>query len=437
MANKRTPIEDLEAATGWSREEILERGAKVRVPLAPGSEPSSAWVTAVAKRIKADLAQTRSVLNGEVAGYRREQRRLRRLGEAKLDSAQQRELIRVERLKKRLNSEIFACEAAIREINAMLAGRSDVSAEVERALPVSPHPDDGYKVWLLARAFNISSRKMARYVRRVGGEAEGGGSVVNEEVANRACLLASHETDSEDVNYSLLPDSYPSAVLADILEDYASIPVRPEQDESLHLEDAFTPSDVQIFLPEPRSRTAPEQSLELTETQSRILKLCELGESRTREFKSSFRYDLREGRRLDELEDAALKAIVAFANTDGGDLLIGVDDEGDVVGLEGDYELLRAGNRDGLERAIAQALDNRIDGIFWSQHMEVGIFEVPTPRGNRDVLLITVEPTRADVYLKTGGKTAYYVRTVAQSRELQGRELVKYTKVRRKKFKKR
>ena len=34
------------------------------------------------------------------------------------------------------------------------------------------------------------------------------------------------------------------------------------------------------------------------------------------------------------MEKAVLKTIVAFLNTDGGNLLIGVDDDGDIIGAD-------------------------------------------------------------------------------------------------------
>ncbi len=65
--------------------------------------------------------------------------------------------------------------------------------------------------------------------------------------------------------------------------------------------------------------------------------LIKRGESKTLEFKSSLRWSLKESRQDDKLvTHAALKTIAAFLNTEGGDLLIGVADDGRVVGIEHD-----------------------------------------------------------------------------------------------------
>ena len=78
-------------------------------------------------------------------------------------------------------------------------------------------------------------------------------------------------------------------------------------------------------------------------------------ESRTLEFKSSLRWDLRENRKDDKtITHAALKTIAAFLNTEGGDLLIGVADDGSVVGIEHD----RLESDDKFMRHLAQVVRN-------------------------------------------------------------------------------
>jgi len=70
---------------------------------------------------------------------------------------------------------------------------------------------------------------------------------------------------------------------------------------------------------------------------------------------ASPRWNLKEDRQDDKgVTHAVLKTIAAFLNTEGGDLLIGVADDGSIVGIE----------RDGIEsddkfmRHLAQAVRN-------------------------------------------------------------------------------
>jgi hypothetical protein len=65
--------------------------------------------------------------------------------------------------------------------------------------------------------------------------------------------------------------------------------------------------------------------------------LIKRGESKTLEFTSTLRWNLKEDRQDDKaVTHAVLKTIAAFLNTEGGDLLIGVADDGSLVGTERD-----------------------------------------------------------------------------------------------------
>ncbi|MXY53020.1 MAG: DEAD/DEAH box helicase [Gammaproteobacteria bacterium] len=89
----------------------------------------------------------------------------------------------------------------------------------------------------------------------------------------------------------------------------------------------------------------------------RIEDLLKMQESKTLEFKSSLRWNLKEDRKDDKhITHAALKTIAAFLNTEGGDLLIGVDDDGNVLGIEHD----RLASDDKFMRHLAQSVRNSL-----------------------------------------------------------------------------
>jgi predicted HTH transcriptional regulator len=56
------------------------------------------------------------------------------------------------------------------------------------------------------------------------------------------------------------------------------------------------------------------------------------------------------------MEDAVVKTIAGFLNTDGGTLLIGVDDSGAVLGLDHDYDRVQPKNGDGFVNWLATYL---------------------------------------------------------------------------------
>lgn len=76
------------------------------------------------------------------------------------------------------------------------------------------------------------------------------------------------------------------------------------------------------------------------------------------ELKSSFRYDtMLKQSNPKLLEKIIAKTIAAFMNSDGGTLFIGVDDQGNVLGLEDDYKTLKKQNSDGFEIEIRQSIE--------------------------------------------------------------------------------
>ncbi|MDX9881983.1 MAG: ATP-binding protein [Prolixibacteraceae bacterium] len=67
-----------------------------------------------------------------------------------------------------------------------------------------------------------------------------------------------------------------------------------------------------------------------------IEEIIKRGENDQTEFKSTLRWDLRQSIKNTAIEHASLKTICAFLNSEGGDLLIGVRDDGSIEGIETD-----------------------------------------------------------------------------------------------------
>ena len=83
--------------------------------------------------------------------------------------------------------------------------------------------------------------------------------------------------------------------------------------------------------------------------------LIRQGESKTLEFKSTLRWNLKEDRKDDKrITHAVLKTIAAFLNTEGGDLLLGVADDGTITGIERD----RLDNDDKFMLHLSQVVRN-------------------------------------------------------------------------------
>lgn len=67
-----------------------------------------------------------------------------------------------------------------------------------------------------------------------------------------------------------------------------------------------------------------------------LFNIINSGESNNLEFKSTLRWNLRDNKKDTAIEHSALKTIAAFLNSNGGTLLLGVKDNGEILGIETD-----------------------------------------------------------------------------------------------------
>ena len=80
------------------------------------------------------------------------------------------------------------------------------------------------------------------------------------------------------------------------------------------------------------------------------------------EFKSTARWDILKAERSPAMEDAVVKTVAAFLNTEGGTLLIGVGPDRTPVGLELDYPHVKPPNGDGFVNWLTTHLVNAVGG---------------------------------------------------------------------------
>lgn len=141
------------------------------------------------------------------------------------------------------------------------------------------------------------------------------------------------------------------------------------------------------------------------------------GESANIEFKESFSLDVRMGKKEKYIELSSLKTIVAFLNTSGGVLLIGVSDAGDISGIENEVKKLYK-NRDGFLLNFKNQLKQRI-GEQYYPFIKQSLVDL----GHAQVLMVECKPATSPCYLD--GKE-FYVRTNPATDKLEGPKLVEY-----------
>jgi predicted HTH transcriptional regulator len=158
------------------------------------------------------------------------------------------------------------------------------------------------------------------------------------------------------------------------------------------------------------------------DTKSMILE----GESNFLEFKETLRYDVRRNEVSKELEKVVMKTIVGFLNADGGTLIIGVNDDGRIVGLENDYKALPKKNRDGLENHISMLIKTMI-GLSFSKYVSVKFERID----DHDICIINVRGGHKPAYLINGDKKEdFYVRVGNSTQPFSMSEASEYIRTR-------
>lgn len=149
-------------------------------------------------------------------------------------------------------------------------------------------------------------------------------------------------------------------------------------------------------------------------------------ESDELEFKSTLRWDMRQGRTNKALEDVIIKSVAAFANWQGGTLLIGVSDEGEILGLEADYASLN-GDHDRFELHLRNLLNQNFGTAFVANRVKIRFHTI----NEQDICQIDVQPAINPVIVtltdKNGQKNErFYVRSGNSSQELPPSEMHRY-----------
>ena len=247
-----------------------------------------------------------------------------------------------------------------------------------------------------------------------------------QELTNRAILtqIANRQKSDEPAADYLKPvkTSFPKAL------ELQCIP---------EVEDLWSIDNYEMFLETRRKMLAKHLNTfldKITATEETVapVSLEELiaeGESDELEFKSTLRWDLREALVNRKLEEVIMKTVAAFANSDGGTLLIGVDDNGDVLGLEPDYHSLGGADRDKFELHLRNLLNQQFGTGFVTSKVTIKFHAI----GDKEVCQIGTSAANEPVILKVKDKNGqptekFYARSGNSSQEIPLSEMSAYIK---------
>jgi hypothetical protein len=166
----------------------------------------------------------------------------------------------------------------------------------------------------------------------------------------------------------------------------------------------------------------PKKSKEtvLHQNENEIVKLINQGESTTLEFKSSARWNLKENKPDKTMEEVILKTVAAFLNSEGGTLLIGVTDDGKVVGLQQDYKInKKQPNQDGYEQFLTQFLLRDNFGLDLSSQLKFSFHTIE----QKEICQVKISQSPRPVYLTHKNKQGqteeqFWIRSGNSSQQL-------------------
>lgn len=158
-----------------------------------------------------------------------------------------------------------------------------------------------------------------------------------------------------------------------------------------------------------------------------ISEIIALGEGKEIEYKSSLRYCLKEKSAMDYIEHSAFKNIAAFLNTNGGALLIGVEDNGNIIGLdETDYSTFKDNDK---KDAFLKHFDNLLAKYLGNEFNSIVQVEIQDVSGKKVAKICVKKKAPEPTFLNQKNKPEeFYIRRNASAITLTLKETMKYVK---------
>jgi predicted HTH transcriptional regulator len=133
--------------------------------------------------------------------------------------------------------------------------------------------------------------------------------------------------------------------------------------------------------------------------------------------------NLKTGKSGKEIEQAWLKSVAAFLNTEGGVLLIGVDDGGDILGIDADeFE-----NDDKCRLHFKNLIKQHI-GLEYSEYIQMDVY----PIQSKKIVLIEVDRSPNPAFLHMKEDEDFFIRSGPASVKLPVSKVLAYLEQREK-----
>jgi hypothetical protein len=231
---------------------------------------------------------------------------------------------------------------------------------------------------------------------------------------------------SDQQNKSKIKARAPSSYIGEFVEENEKID-KALQSHFIELNGfGIESNDYSVFLRKRAERIYQEivNRLELTkpdDPNSEVTEIIAAGETDSVEFKSTLRFDLHQGKVNKKLEYVIAKTVAAFMNTEGGSLLIGVDDSHNVLGLDADIQSLPKQNIDGFELHLVEVLKKYI-GVNAAKYVKITFPEID----DEQICFVRVSKSGSPIFTTFEGREDFFVRMGCSSQPLSREEQSKY-----------
>jgi hypothetical protein len=240
------------------------------------------------------------------------------------------------------------------------------------------------------------------------------------DIANRAFLTAS--TNNSIIN-NKIPEEYFIKIIKNYGEEALNNQLIPldrnlwkldNYEQFLNRRRALIANEINKFIDSFVSGREEEKKIKLND-------YLKVGESSSVEYKSSIRWDMDQNKINKELEKVIIKTIDGFLNFEGGILLIGVDDNGGVIGIDKDISTLKKKNIDGFQQLLINLISEYL-GAEYSQYINIAFEKVV----DKFVCIINIDKAPQSVFVRGKDTKSFYIRSGNTTKLLNSEEAHNY-----------
>ena len=217
---------------------------------------------------------------------------------------------------------------------------------------------------------------------------------------------------SASLNKRKIKANAPSIYIQDFLDGNDELPTTLKSHLINNLDDFGIKSDDYLVFLEKRANIMFKELKDRIDLKHRkdkkeneIREMILGGENEKLEIKSTLRFDLREGIVNKKLEYVVAKTISAFLNSEGGTLVIGVDDDGNILGLEKDIQTLSKQNLDGFELHLRQIIKKYL-GENFEKYLKMTFPEIE----DKKICVTKISKSGKPIFINFEGNESFFVR---------------------------